>query len=291
MAATDAARLPILRLQPDDAEAVWPLSIEAGWNQVAADWRLMLAAGSAFGLKDADGRWIASALALPLGPAVAWISMVVVTGTERRKGHGIRLLERCIATIDATGAAMGLDATEFGRPIYLPLGFRDVYPLSRWRAPAVSETRVAAPAGIAIRPFRPPDLAVIASYDFQRSGLERGAVLENLLLRAPGVAHVAERGDGSVAGYSLGRDGHRATHIGPIVAEDQAIGLALLSRALSAAHGPAILDVPDQHETIRQWLQSLGASAPRSFMRMLRGAAPAVEEGSRITALAGPELA
>ena len=123
---------------------------------------------------------------------------------------------------------MGLDATEFGRPIYLPLGFRDVYPLSRWSAPGVSGTRVAAPAGIAIRPIRPQDLAMIASYDLQRSGLERGAVLENLLIRAPSVAHVAERGDGSVAGYSLGRDGHHATHIGPIVAEDQATGLALL---------------------------------------------------------------
>ena len=187
---------------------------------------------------------------------------------------------------------MGLDATEFGRPIYLPLGFRDVYPLSRWSASAVSDTRVAAPAGIAIRPIRPQDLAMITSYDLQRSGLERGAVLENLLLRAPGVAHVAERGDGSVAGYSLGRDGHRATHIGPIVAEDQAIGLALLSRALASVHGPAILDVPDQHETdVKQWLQSHGASAPRGFMRMLRGTAPAVEDGSRIMALAGPELA
>ena len=116
-------------------------------------------------------------------------------------------------------------------------------------------------------------------------------MLENLLLRAPGLAHVAERGDGSVAGYSLGRDGHRATHIGPIVAENQAIGLALLSRALAAVRGPAILDVPDQHETIRQWLRSRGASAPRTFMRMLRGPAPAVEDGSRIMALAGPELA
>lgn len=291
MAATDAARLPILRLQPDDAESVWPLSIEAGWNQIAADWRLMIAAGSALGIKNAAGRWIATALALPLGPQASWISMVLVTEPERGKGHGLRLLRRCIDIIEATGRSIGLDATEFGRPIYLPLGFRDVYPLSRWSAPAVSAAHVAAPAGIAIRPIRPQDLTMIASYDLQRSGLERGAVLEELLLRAPGVAHVAERSDGSVVGYSLGRDGRRATHVGPVVAEDQAIGLALLSRALARVHGPAILDVPDQHETIRQWLQSLGASAPRAFMRMLRGAAPAVEDGSRIVALAGPELA
>ena len=63
MAASDAAGLPILRLQPDDAEAVWPLSVEAGWNQIAADWRLMIASGSALGIKNAAGRWMP-----PLGP-------------------------------------------------------------------------------------------------------------------------------------------------------------------------------------------------------------------------------
>ena len=29
----------------DEREAVWPLSIEAGWNQIVADWRFMLGAG------------------------------------------------------------------------------------------------------------------------------------------------------------------------------------------------------------------------------------------------------
>jgi hypothetical protein len=75
-----------------------------------------------------------------------------------------------------------------------------------------------------------------------------------------------------------------------VIAEDQAVGLALVSRALAGIHGPAILDVPDQHGNIRQWLQSQGASAPRSFMRMLRGSMPPVENG-RIMAIAGPELA
>ena len=66
-AASDAGEPPILRLRPHDADGVSPLSVEAGWNQIDADWRLMIAAGSAFGIKDGAGRWIATALALPLG--------------------------------------------------------------------------------------------------------------------------------------------------------------------------------------------------------------------------------
>jgi GNAT superfamily N-acetyltransferase len=290
-AASDIGQPPILKLRPQDADDVWPLSVEAGWNQVANDWRLMIGRGSAFGIKNAEGRWIASSLALPLGSQVAWISMVLVTKLERRKGHGTRLLERCIATIEASGTAMGLDATEFGRPVYLPLGFRDLYTISRWSVPTVAAMGVAPPPGIAIRPGGPDDVERIADYDCRCSGFERGAVLNNLLARAPHLALVAERGNGNLAGYGLGRDGHRATHVGPVVAETQGIGLALLSRALAGTGGLAILDVPDQHGAIREWLQSRGASAPRSFMRMLRGSARAAEDASRIMAISGPELA
>src|SRR5262245_12180998 len=290
-AASDAVEPPILPVRLGDADGVWPLSAEAGWNQVAADWRLMIGSGSAFGIQSAGGDWIASALALPLGDRIAWISMVLVTKPERRKGHGTRLLRRCIAAMDATDRAVGLDATEFGRPVYLPLGFRDLYTISRWSVPGAVEEPVAPPPGIAIRSARAHDLERIADYDCRRSGFERRAILDNLLARAPQVALVADHVDGSLAGYSLGRDGHRTTHVGPIMAEEQAIGLALLSRALAGARGAAILDVPDRQQDIKQWLQSQGASAPRSFMRMLRGSAPAVEDGSRTMAIAGPELA
>ena len=120
-------------------EAVWPLSIEAGWNQNVADWRFMLGAGRGFGLRGDDGRWEASSLVLPLGDKLAWISMVLVTQARRRGGVGTGLLKRCIAEVQANGAVAGLDATEQGRPIYLPLGFRDLYKISRWHFDGVKE--------------------------------------------------------------------------------------------------------------------------------------------------------
>jgi GNAT superfamily N-acetyltransferase len=296
MAATEAsagaaATWPIERLGPDDAEGLCPLSIEAGWNQVAADWRLMLGLGRGYGVRGANGQWIASALALPLGPTITWLSMVLVTQPARGQGLGTRLLSRCLAEVEASGAAAGLDATELGRPIYLPLGFRDVYPLSRWYAPQGVRQAVPPPGGIAVRAATPGDLARICAYDPPRSGFERAAILANLLARAPALARVAERADGSLAGYALGRDGYRALHVGPVVAEDEAIGRAILGSALAATDRPVIADVPDQHASIRRGLADQGASAPRGFMRMLRGRSARIEDGSRIFALAGPELA
>ena len=194
--ASRAAELQIERLEPGHAEGVAPLSVEAGWNQIAADWRLMLGEGRAFGIRDASGAWIASALVLPLGPAISWISMVLVTRPARRQGLGSRLLQRCLAEIEAQGVAAGLDATELGRPVYLPLGFRDVYPLSRWRAEAGPRRAVDPPPGIRVRPATAEDLARIAACDQARSGFARGRILQHLLSRAPALARVAERADG-----------------------------------------------------------------------------------------------
>jgi GNAT superfamily N-acetyltransferase len=284
MGAFEPARAPIETLTPADATGVLPLSIAAGWNQVAADWRFMLDAGRAFGIRR-DGAWFASALALPLGHRIWWISMLLVDQRYRRQGHGTRLLARCMAEIAAAGAAMGLDATEFGRPIYLPLGFRDAYPLTRWNTNA---RPLRAPPGVCLRAATAADLGAIAAYDEALSGLQRAHVLAALARRAPWLAHIAHTGKGRLAGYVLGRDGYRATHIGPVVADDPAIGRALIAAAARTGGG-AIIDVPDQHDGIGAWLAAAGASPSRRFMRMVSGAA--CPPSANALAVAGPELA
>src|SRR5436190_1723291 len=177
MAITELAITPI---DVGQCEAVWPLSIEAGWNQNVADWRFMLGAGHGFGLRNAAGQWEASSLVLPLGRKLAWISMVLVTRARRRGGVGSGLLKRCIAEVTASGAVAGLDATEQGRPIYLPLGFRDLYRILRWHLDAATE----APSAVAVRPLAPSDLPALLAYDRALSGMERPALLTHLAGRA-----------------------------------------------------------------------------------------------------------
>jgi len=72
-------------IEPGHAEAVWPLSVEAGWNQNVADWRFMLAPAAA--LAAPDRRRLAGECADPAaGQKLAWISMVLVTRERRRGG-------------------------------------------------------------------------------------------------------------------------------------------------------------------------------------------------------------
>ncbi len=275
----------IKRIAASDAEAVWPLSIEAGWNQNLADWKFMLGAGLGFGLRNDAGVWEASSLVLPLGREIAWISMVLVTKARRRGGIGTTLLKRCIEEVRSSGAVVGLDATEQGRPIYLPLGFHDLYRISRWHFDGAKKL----PSDRAIRPMTPFDLPAVEAFDRNLSGMERPALLAHLAVRQPGLAFVAE-GEGRLRGFVLGREGRSAASVGPVVAENEAIGLALISRAAAAIPGPFIIDVPDAHRDVRRWLEAQGAVSPRGYMRMTLGTARKLDRPGHVFALAGPEL-
>lgn len=286
MASTETT---IRRLRPAEAKAALPLSVEAGWNQVEADWRFMLETGTAFGVDLPDGRLGASALVLPVGDDLRWISMVLVTGDLRRKGIGTDLLKACIAEAERGGHAMGLDATELGRPVYLPLGFRDLYRISRWRLehkPAAAPP----PAGLTIAPLDAGALESLLAWDSERSGLQRRAILGHLRDRQPRMALVARR-HGEIVGFVFGREGRLATQIGPLVAEDDEAALALLQAAIQASAAPYFIDVPDSRMEMRAWLESRGASAPRYFIRMVRDEAKQIESAGKIYAIGGPELA
>jgi GNAT superfamily N-acetyltransferase len=264
-----------------ESEAVWPLSIEAGWNQNVADWQFMLGAGRGFGLRGADGKWEASSLVLPLGKELAWISMVLVTQARRRGGVGTGLLKRCIAEVQASGAVAGLDATEQGRPIYLPLGFRDLYKISRWHFDGVKEM----PSAAAVRSMTASNLPALLAYDRKLSRMERPELLTHLAARQPAMAFVADSG-----GFVLGREGRTAYSMGPVIADDEATGLALIAKAAASVPGPFIIDVPEAHTSIRQWLERQGAVSPRGYVRMTLGSAPGLDDPGHVFALAGPEL-
>src|SRR4029077_14978426 len=93
----DTDELVIVRLDARDAAGGLLLSTEAHWNQNEADWRFFLTEGTVFGVRDEDARLVASAALLPYSAGNAWISMVLVTESWRRRGLATRLVDACLA--------------------------------------------------------------------------------------------------------------------------------------------------------------------------------------------------
>jgi hypothetical protein len=120
--------------------------------------------------------------------------------------------------------------------------------------------------------------------------MERPSILAHLALRQPGRAWIAEDAAGKVVGFALGREGRVATSLGPVIADREAIALALIAKSAAAAPGPFIIDVPVAHSTLKAWLETQGATTPRGYMRMTLGEAKGLDDPSHVFALAGPEL-
>jgi len=273
-------------LGPDDVDAAIALTRAVGWNQNADDWRFMLEMGEGYCIRLA-GKAVATAIALPYDD-FAWISMVLTESGHRRRGLATRLLHHCIARMEARGLVPGLDATPAGQSVYAKLGFRPIYGLKRF----VLERSVDAPPppwGVAIRRLQPQDLAELAAYDAPVFGADRSALIAHLLQRRAPQAWIA-RGGGQIVGYCLGRDGEDALQVGPIVADHAAIALGLAARAVEGARRPVYIDCPDAQVPMVGWLGSHGASAQRTFTRMLKARSAPFDDANRIYAFAGPEL-
>jgi len=278
-----------VELGEDRLDGCLALSTEARWNQVAADWRMLFAEGRGVGLVRADRALVASAVFLPHGDALAWIGMVLVTGSERRRGHATRLMRWCLDRTEDMGAIAGLDATPDGREVYRKLGFSDVAHVIRLQADTPAPSRPTSPQA-AIRAIGPADMSAVAAYDGPRFGAPRTGVLEALRGRVPDCALVAER-DGAIAGYVMARDGRMATQVGPLLADDDAVAEALLAAALERAEGPVFVDLLRDHGALERTLGEWGFSEQRPYTRMLLGHSEALHDRACMYLSAGPELA
>jgi GNAT superfamily N-acetyltransferase len=264
------------------------LSNEPGWNQVEADWELMIGAGDSFGVSTADGDLVASGLTVPFEAHFGWIAMILVTSPWRRQGLATHLMGRCIKALLARDLVPGLDATPDGREVYLPLGFHDVYRLTRYHAKGPAQWQQA-PATPGIRPMTLADEFAIAVYDRPIFGSDRAYVLQHLRARRPAHAFIAEH-SGAIAGFVLARNGHNSTQIGPLVANTSAIAHALLQQVLTGLDGPVCIDILDRHEDLRQYLARQGFAPQFPFIRMFHNRRKPFDDPDRVMAIAGPEL-
>jgi ribosomal protein S18 acetylase RimI-like enzyme len=279
---------PVRVLGPGDLGAAGALVGDAGWNQVAADWRIFLELGHVMGIDLPGQGVVATAATLPLGPDLGWIGMMLVAAGYRRQGLGRQLLGQCILDLAAQGLTPGLDATAAGRKLYQHFDFQDTWAITRWRR----ERGVPRPepdGSVEVRPATAADLDAIAALDRQAFGYERRSVLARLLERAPRVAALGLR-RGEVCGFLLGRDGREALQLGPLVANAPSVPAALVAHAVARVPDAAYLDLLDRHQAPRGWLATHGFAPQRHFTRMLYRRDEPVGDARLAFAIAGPEL-
>jgi GNAT superfamily N-acetyltransferase len=273
----DTDQIAIIRLGPDDALAGLALSAEAQWNQNEADWRFFLGKGTVFGVRDNDGRLISTAALLPYTSGNAWISMVLVTASRRRRGLATKLVDACLDAAKNQGFVAWLDATPAGTAVYGPLGFAPTLQLRRLRLEHAVSTKAEAPPSLS-----PGGIEEFAAQDRLAMGFDRSALLAELSARSD--SRLLSSGDA----LALVRDGRKARHIGPLFAGSPDQALALVNEIVRSGSGPLLIDAVNEQEEFLKGLTGSGWVIERPFQRMRFGRATP-QTAVLPFAVAGPE--
>jgi GNAT superfamily N-acetyltransferase len=274
----DTDGIAIVRLGAGDASDGLVLSTEAHWNQNEADWRFFLRQGTVFGVRARGGQLVATAALLPHSAGNAWISMVLVTESWRRRGLATKLVDTCLNVATKQGLTCWLDATPAGAGVYGPLGFTPALQLRRLRL----ENSEPAKAGAVASPAT-GDLAQLTAHDRSAMGFDRSALLAEFAGR-PGSRLLT--GGGAMA---LVRDGRTARHIGPLLADGPERALAMVGEIVRSEDGPLLIDAVAGQAEFLQGLTGSGWIIERPFQRMRFGRTTAKPAGLPF-AVAGPEF-
>jgi GNAT superfamily N-acetyltransferase len=273
----DTDHLAIIRLGSDDALAGLALSAEAQWNQNEADWRFFLDQGTVFGVRDPDGHLVATAALLPYASGNAWISMVLVTASWRRRGFATRLVDACLDAATKQGLVSWLDATPAGAAVYGPLGFAPTLQLRRLRLDHAMSTKAEAPPSLSAG-----TIEQFIAHDRLAMGFDRSGLLREISGR-PG-SRLLSNGEA----IALVRGGRKARHIGPLFADSPGEALAMVNEIIRSENGALLIDAVASQEEFLKGLTGSGWAIERPFQRMRFGRAE-TEAIKLPFAVAGPE--
>jgi GNAT superfamily N-acetyltransferase len=255
-----------------DADVPFAMELKniAGWNQTERDWQgyLKYEPAGCF-IAEVEGKAVGTATSIGYGNRFGWIGMVLVHPDARRLGIGTKLLSQAITYLQRRGVAgVKLDATPMGRNVYLPMGFRDEYELTRFQGATPMDSR-AAEAGVL--PLCESDRDQVVAYDARIFGAERAGVIDSMRQRNPDYCFVARDG-GALRGYLIAREGHNAAQIGPWLADDKTTAERLLRAFCARVPGRRVfVDVPHPNPAGSALIQEYGFTVQRGYVRMYLG--------------------
>jgi GNAT superfamily N-acetyltransferase len=275
-------RLALRYLTAADIPFADSLRAIAGWNQTAADWqRFIDLSPRGCLLAECDGRPVATATTVAYGNDLGWIGMMLVHPDFRRRGIARVLMQHCIEILQSARVkAIKLDATPAGREVYLRMGFKDEYTLTRYQHDAATKRN-----SEGVREATKEDLAQILELDRAATGAPREYLITRLF--ADATETLVYTSQGRATAYGMLRAGSLASYLGPIVAPNPQHGQQLAS---ALALGKIFCDLPDRNQAAIAWAKSENFTPQRTLTRMYLGENVSPTSPESYFAIAAPDL-
>ncbi|MFF4113916.1 GNAT family N-acetyltransferase [Streptomyces sp. NPDC001714] len=258
MSTPSDAHLPIRRLTPRDLSACADLSEDRGWPREEHKWRLLLTAGTGYGIDDPGGGLVAACVVTEYGPRerphLGAVGMVLVAERHARQGIGRRLTRHVVSAMGTT--PLTLYATPYGRPLYEELGFKVTGRSEMLHGPFTPggpEPRVVTRAATA------EDLGSILRLDEEVFGADRTL----LITRLPAFSDLLRVAvdDGRIVGYAAAWPNMDTHVVGPLIARDTETAKSLIVSLAAHTDRPLRTDIDVRHEELLAWAKARGLAS------------------------------
>ena len=278
------------RLDLQDVEQALQLSEAENWNQTEKEWELLIGNKQNICVAATLGdKLIGTATVINYENKVGWIGMVIVDKEYRGQKISNLLLSGIIEN-SKNIISLKLDATPAGQPVYQKFDFTSEYLVYRFISMSVFKNEVHFEPGVSVERAVPKNLEEITEYDKQIFGAERKLLIEFLIRNFPEKAWIL-RLNGQIKGIVLGRKGRLFHQVGPVFASSSDFAKILILKSLEDIENqPVIVDIPEHQSELINWINTLGFTKQRQFVRMYKNenAFPGLIENQFL--ICGPEF-
>jgi GNAT superfamily N-acetyltransferase len=256
-------------MQARDIVDAMKLSNAEGWNQTEKDWKLLIESPqNVCLLAECNKKIIGTTTAMNYANQIAWIGMVLVDKEYRGQGVSKLLLTKILKKLESF-ASIKLDATPAGQQVYKKFDFKDEYLISRLVTASMKNLSFDDDAVLA-ESIQLKDIEEIITFDEHVFGTNRRQLIESLIKRYPHKAWLLRRNN-SIAGFALGREGNKYHQVGPVFGSTSDDVKILIRKALKElTNQPVVIDVLCEKEDLINWLNSIGFTIQRHFVRMYK---------------------
>lgn len=278
--------LLLRRLEPADLPAALRFTQQQGWSHRLEDWEFHARLGRGWAACEHGSELVGTAAWWPWGADVGTIGFVLVRQDRQGQGIGARLMD--VVLEDAGARSLRLVATRAGLGTYRRLGFIEQDAILQCQGELARVPMSASPHGVSLRAVTDADLDVLCALDAQAFGASRERLIH--AIHATGTGGLVATRDGVVAGFALQRLSGRGTVLGPIVADDESLAIALVSALAARGSGFTRADIPADASALRLCLASAGMPVVDEYPCMTRGQPRAHTTGARTFGLASQAL-
>jgi len=273
------------RLQPGDLADALKLTQAERWSHRLEDWQFHYRLGLGWAACDGGGKLLGTASWWPYGDAFATVGLVLVSQEQQGRGIGRKLLN---AVMDEAGSrTLQLIATKAGLTLYQRCGFRELDSVGQYQGTPAKIPAAEVPPDTVLRPAAHADLAALSDLDAAAFGANRRKLIDAVLESGTGVLAVT---GGQPTGFALARQSGRGTVIGPVVAPDESLAMALIAYQLKANSGFARIDIPADAAQLAGWLEAAGLLCVDRGTVMRRGPVLKRSPHGRVFALVSQAL-